>query len=34
VEASYWTTRYPNADAGMEEKPSNLRLQFSVTGSL
>ena len=34
VEVSYWATKYPYAAAGMEDKPNDLRLQFSVTGSL
>lgn len=34
IEVSHWTTEFPNAPAGMEGEPTNLRLQFSVTGSL
>ncbi|MBT4501235.1 MAG: hypothetical protein HOC74_26125 [Gemmatimonadetes bacterium] len=33
IELSHWTTEFPHAPAGMESKPTSLRLQFSVLGS-
>ena len=33
VEISRWITKYPNAAADVENKPTALRLQFAVTGS-
>jgi len=32
VELSYWVTEYPNALAGFEREPGNLRLQLAIQG--
>lgn len=34
LEVSYWTTEYPNAPAGTEGEPANLRVQFAITGTI
>lgn len=33
LEASYWTTEYAHGEPGMEDEPTDLRIQFAVQGS-